>query len=144
MARPLLNSFAIGQRSNQNRRVNLPLALLFYEDILPGTQLVNRLQDLRYRVQVVADATELPTVAARVGCMFLITDLVSKHTDICSIIQQLRAAPATEHLPIIAFADEAETQLQVNGKAAGATLVVTDAAVVTHLNQLIERALQVE
>jgi CheY-like chemotaxis protein len=124
--------------------VNLPLALLLYEDLLPGTQLVNRLQDLGYRVQVVAHPAELPAVAAGAGAMFLLADLVSKRADICEQIRLLRATPATAHLPIIAFVDDAETQLQVDGTTAGATLVVTDAAIVTHLHQLIEQALQVE
>src|SRR5262245_49139849 len=36
-----------------------PLALVVYEKLLPGSQLVNRLQDLKYRVQTVADPTQL-------------------------------------------------------------------------------------
>ena len=36
-----------------------PLALVFYEKLLPGQQLLNRLQDLGYRVQAVTDATTL-------------------------------------------------------------------------------------
>ena len=32
-----------------------PLALVFYEKFMPGSQLVNRLQDLNYRVRVVND-----------------------------------------------------------------------------------------
>ena len=32
-----------------------PLALVLYEKLLPGSQLVNRLQDLNYRVQTIAD-----------------------------------------------------------------------------------------
>ena len=36
-----------------------PLALVFYERLLPGSQVVNRLQDMRYRVQVVGDPAGL-------------------------------------------------------------------------------------
>jgi len=139
-----LISFAIQFSPHQNRRVNLPLALLCYEDLMPGTQLVNRLQDQRYRVQVVGNAAELPAVAAQHGAMLALIDLVSKKTDVCGVIRQLRATAETSHLPIIAFADEADTALQAAGKAAGATLVVTDGAILTHLPQLIEQALQVE
>ena len=39
-----------------------PLALVLYEKLLPGTQLVNRLQDLNYRVQTVNDAALLTGV----------------------------------------------------------------------------------
>jgi len=45
---------------------------------------------------------------------------------------------------LIGFADEAEQQLQATATQAGATLVVTDAAILQHLNQFIDRALQVE
>jgi PleD family two-component response regulator len=124
--------------------VNLPLALLCYEDLMPGTQLVNRLQDLRYRVHVITKADELLSMAASAGAMLILADLVSKRSDVCEIIRQLRAAPPTAHLPIIAFADETESDLQVAGKTAGATLVATDAAIILHLPQLIEQALQVE
>ena len=139
-----LISFAIQFSPHQNRCVNLPLALLCYEDLMPGTQLVNRLQDQRYRVQVVGNAAELPAVAAQHGAMLALIDLVSKQTDVCDVIRQLRATSKTSHLPIIAFADEADTALQAAGKAAGATLVVTDGAILAHLPQLIEQALQVE
>lgn len=124
--------------------MNLPLALLFYEDLMPGTQLVNRLQDLKYRVEVVSAAADLLAAAASAGPMLILMDLVSKRLDICDLIKQLRAAPATAHIPIIAFADESEDKLQSSAKEAGATLVVTDAAILPHLNQFIERALQVE
>lgn len=121
-----------------------PLAILFYEDLMPGTQLVNRLQDLRYRVQVVSSGTELLTAAASAGPMFIVMDLVSKRADVCGLIRQLRATPLTAHIPLIGFADEAEASLQAAATEAGATLVVTDAGILLHLNQFIDRALQVE
>jgi CheY-like chemotaxis protein len=124
--------------------VNLPLALLFYEDLMPGTQLVNRLEDLKYRVQVVASPGELLADAASAGPMLILVDLASKHLDVCDLIKKLRATPSTAHIPIIAFADESQDKLQSSAKEAGATLVVTDAAILPHLNQFIERALQVE
>jgi len=124
--------------------VTSPLAILFYEDLMPGTQLVNRLQDLRYRVQVVSTGDELLSAAASAGPMLIVVDLVSKRTDVCELIRKLRAATTTTHIPLIGFADEAETQLQADATQAGATLVVTDAAILLHLNQFIDRALQVE
>ena len=36
-----------------------PLALVLYEKLLPGSQLVNRLQDLNYRVQTVTEPSTL-------------------------------------------------------------------------------------
>ena len=121
-----------------------PLALVFYEDLMPGTQLVNRLQDLRYRVQAVSDLTQLTAHAAEAGTMFILTDLASKRGNVCETIAKLRADKATEHIPVIAFADESESALQDAARAAGAKLVVTDTAILSHLEQLIEQALQVD
>jgi CheY-like chemotaxis protein len=124
--------------------VTLPLAIVFYEDLMPGSQLVNRLQDLQYRVQVVTDPAELAACAKSAGPMLILADLVSTRGDICALIKKLRSNPASWHVPVIAFADEAEETLRAAAAGAGATLVVTDAAMLTHLTQFIERALQVE
>lgn len=111
---------------------------------MPGSQLVNRLQDLQYRVHAVTDPGELVAAAGSAGPMVILADLASTRADICALIRQLRNNPGTAHLPVIAFADDAETDLQTAGRAAGATLVVADSAILTHLEQFIERALQVE
>ena len=138
------NSFAIWQRAIQTCDVTLPLAIVFYEDLMPGSQLVNRLQDLQYRVQAVTDPGELVACASSAGPMLILADLVSTRADICAVIKQLRNNAVTAHLPVIAFADDAEDALQGAARAAGATLVVADSAINTHLVQFIERALQVE
>ncbi len=122
----------------------MPLALVCYEDLIPGSQLVNRLQDLQYRVQAVTEVAEMVASAASAGPLLIFTDLVSKQGDVCAAIRQLRSNPATAHLPIIAFADDAEAALHEAGRTAGATLVVADSVILTHLDQFIERALQVE
>lgn len=122
----------------------MPLAIVFYEDLMPGSQLVNRLQDLQYRVQAVTEPGELVAGAGSAGPMLIFADLVSARTDVCDLIRQLRSDPVTAHVPVIAFADEADAGLQGAARAAGATLVVTDSVIVTHLEQFIERALQVE
>ncbi len=111
---------------------------------MPGSQLVNRLQDLQYRVHAVTDPGELVAAAASAGPMVILADLVSTRTDTCVLIKQLRNNPATKHVPVIAFVDDAEAALQAAGRAAGATVVVGDSAIITHLEQFIEQALQVE
>lgn len=122
----------------------MPLAILFYEDLMPGSQLVNRLQDLQYRVEVVTAPNELVACASSAGPMLILADLVSSRADVCALIKQLRSNTATAHVPVIAFADDAEAALPAAARAAGATLVVADSALLTHLTQFIERALQVE
>ncbi len=124
--------------------MTLPLALVFYEDLIPGSQLVNRLQDSQYRVQAVSKLDELTACAASAGPMLIFADLVSKSGDVCAVIRKLRAEPTTAHIPIIGFADDAEEALQAAGREAGAALVAADSVILTHLTQFIERALQVE
>ena len=121
-----------------------PLALVLYEDLMPGSQLVNRLQDLHYRVQSIADAGRLSDYARSEGPMLVLADLSSSRTDVGAAIARLKQDPATAHIPVIAFANESADALQAAGRRAGATLVVTDSAILSHLPQLLEQALQVE
>jgi len=48
-----------------------PLALVFYERLMPGSQLVNRLQDLNYRVLSLSDATRLMATVQRESPLLL-------------------------------------------------------------------------
>ena len=120
-----------------------PLALVFYEKLLPGSQLVNRLQDLNYRVQTANDLPALLRGAQTEGPMLVVVDLESKRDDVCRAIAALKADAATQHIPIIAFAAEHATELQAAAQQAGATLVVGEATITTYLPQLLNQALQV-
>jgi CheY-like chemotaxis protein len=122
-----------------------PLALVLYEKLLPGSQLVNRLQDLNYRVQVISDAANLVTSAEQTSPIIVLADLASVPSNVCAALSRLRVNPATSHLPVIAFCSEhTGTDLQVQAQAAGATLVVSDTALLNHLPQCLDQALQVE
>ena len=111
---------------------------------MPGSQLVNRLQDLNYRVQPLAEAGQLTAVAATDGPMFIFADLESTRDDVCAVIGQLRRNPKTAHIPILAFADESAEALQTAARQAGATVVVSNTALLAHLPNLLEQALRVE
>lgn len=124
--------------------MTLPLALVFYEDLIPGSQLVNRLQDSKYRVQVVPKLNELFGCAAHAGPMLIFADLAPRSGDVCAVVRKLRDEKSTAHIPIIGFADDGDETLQAAGRSAGATLVVADSVILTHLNQFIEQALQIE
>jgi len=120
-----------------------PLALVFYEKLLPGTQLVNRLQDLGYRVATASKADALLLSAAQEKPMLVIADLAPPRTKVVEAIAQLRQNPATSHLPVIGFADEKDVNLQDAARKAGA-LVVNEAAILTHLEQFLDQALQLD
>ena len=118
-----------------------PLALVFYEKLMPGTQLVNRLQDMNYRVQAVNDLASLQRCARSEGPLLLISDLAGRE-EVCRAIAALKADAATHHIPIIAFASDEDWQAAA--QKAGATLAVSEAAIVNYLPQLLDQALQVD
>jgi CheY-like chemotaxis protein len=122
-------------------RMTQPLALVFYEKLMPGSQLVNRLQDLNYRVQAVNDLASLQQCARSEGPLLVIADLAG-HEEVCKVITALKADAATHHIPVIAFASEADWQAAA--QKAGATLAVSEAAIVNYLPQLLDQALQLE
>jgi CheY-like chemotaxis protein len=121
-----------------------PLALVLYDKLLPGSQLVNRLQDLKYRVQTVAAPGLLVDCAEQAKPMVVLADLESAGGDVCAAIRRLKQNTATRHLPVIAFRGEKAVDWEAAAKAAGATLIVSESAILSHLAQFLEQALQVE
>jgi CheY-like chemotaxis protein len=121
-----------------------PLALVLYERLLPGTRLVNRLQDLNYRVQAIADSGLLVESAEQAKPMLVLADLESGRKDVCAAIARLKQNPATRHLPVIAFGNDSATEFQAGAREGGVTLVVSESAILAHLPQCLEQALQVE
>jgi CheY-like chemotaxis protein len=121
-----------------------PLALVLYEKLLPGSQIVNRLQDLHYRVQAFADASRLVECAEQAKPMLVLADLESNREDVCGALARLKQNEATKHLPVIAFCSESAAELQTAARKAGATLIVSEAAILNQLPQMLEQALHVE
>ena len=121
-----------------------PLALVFYENLLPGSQLVNRLQDLGYRVQTIGDVQTLALQALQEKPLILVTDLASACADMCAIIRELKRNPETRHIPVLAFTELKNEKMQASAAAAGATIVAGNDAILDQLPQLLDQALQVE
>ena len=121
-----------------------PCALVLYEKLLPGTQLVNRLQDLKYRVQSLAEAKLLVQCAEQTKPMLVLADLQSTRNDVLPEITRLRHHEATRHIPVIAFGAEEEGERQEALRAAGVTLFASESAILNHLPQLLQQALQVD
>jgi len=119
-----------------------PLALIFYERLLPGSQLANRLQDLKYRVETVGDLASLHGRAQLEGPMVVFIDLESGHEEACRTIARLKADGLTQHVPVVAFASDRLGDLQAAAQAAGAKLVVGESALLNHLPELLDQALQ--
>ncbi|HAV62588.1 MAG TPA: hypothetical protein DCY13_09510 [Verrucomicrobiales bacterium] len=121
-----------------------PLALLFYEKLLPGTQLLNRLQDIGYRVQTTNEINALPELARSAKPLIVFADLLDRQGRVPTIIKSLRQAEDTCHLPLIAFASEKESTLQEAARLAGASLVVNEGVLLQHLDHFMDQALQLD
>jgi DNA-binding NarL/FixJ family response regulator len=111
---------------------------------MPGSQLVNRLQDMNYRIQAMNDLTSFLRCARTDGPMVVFVDLESKTGDVCQVIAALKSDAATQHVPVVAFATEQAAELQAAAQKAGAKLVVSETALLDHLPELLNQALQVE
>ena len=121
-----------------------PLALIFYERLMPGSQLVNRLQDLGYRVSTCTDLACLHTQVEKELPMVMVMDLTSERGDVNGAIKEIRAREQTSHIPIIAFAAKTNKAAQNAAVEAGAKLVAIDDAVLQQLPHLLEQALEVD
>lgn len=121
-----------------------PLALLLYEKLLPAGQLVNRLQDLGYRVQPVPAPDDLQPTAGREMPMLAFVDLEPRFEAMSGAIAALRQSTSTAHVPVIAFASQQNDAAHQTARNAGATLVVNDSALLAHLNQFLDQALHVD
>ncbi len=121
-----------------------PLALIFYERIMPGSNLLNRIKDSGYRVQHISDARLLPDCVEREKPLFLVMDLETTGHNVCETIASLKKNPATQHLPIITFAGDDKTELQAASLAAGANFSVGETLIANHLAQLLDQALHIE
>ena len=109
-----------------------PLALVFYEKLMPGSQLVNKLQDLNYRVQTVSDPALLQPGSLQESPLLVIADLAGGDA-VLSAIAGLKADAATSHIPVIAFAAESATQAMEAAQKVGVKLVVSENAIASHL-----------
>ncbi len=121
-----------------------PLALILYERLLPGSQLVNRLQDLNYRVHTLSEASRLVATAEEIKPILVLADLQSSRNDVCPALARLKQNAATRHLPVIGFGGDNSADLQAESQRAGVTLLVSDAAILNHLPECLQQVLEIE
>jgi PleD family two-component response regulator len=120
-----------------------PLALVLYENIMPGSRLVNMLQDLGYRVVSLHEPSLLVTRAQQEKPLVVLAELGSTGGNVCAAIAKLRKDAATKHLPVIAFGDDTNANLHDTARTAGATLVVSKSGLLEQLEVLLDQALDV-
>ena len=119
-----------------------PLAVLCYENLLPGSQMVNRLEDLSYRVEVLNDSRQLAAVALRVKPMVVLVDMNSRDYDVASAISNLRNEAETSHIPVLAFTDTEDETGQEAARTAGANMVASGKAILDQLPSLLDHVLE--
>lgn len=120
-----------------------PLAILCYEKLLPGSQMVTRLEDLAYRVEVLNDSSRLVAVAEQSKPMVVLVDMASERHDVASAITSLRAGEDTSHIPILAFTAKDDDRSQETARVAGANLVASEEAILNQLPSLLDHVLEI-
>ena len=120
-----------------------PLALVYFEKLMPGSQVANKLQDLNYRVKTVNDPAAFHLSARNGKPLLAIVDLAGGGAA-CNAIASLRADASTSHIPVIAFAAEGEARAMKAAQTAGANLAVSETAIADYLPELLNQALHIE
>lgn len=121
-----------------------PLALVFYEKLLPGQQLINRLHDLGYRTQAVTNASLLENETQNSKPMLLVAEFPANKLEIHKTLASLKKNPATAHVPILAYTVEPTSAVQEKARAAGAKLIASEKGLLDQLPHLLEQVLQVD
>lgn len=132
------------RRSFKVTPVTQPLALLLYERLLPGSQLVNRLQDMGYRVSTVPGANSLMETCLREKPLLLVVDVREADDKVCTALRQLSTSPETNHIPVIATVPAQSPEAAEAARQSGVKLVVHDSVILAHLEQFIDQALQLD
>jgi CheY-like chemotaxis protein len=120
-----------------------PLALLYYSNLMPGGQLVNRLQDLGYRVQTLADVAALVEICQNEKPLVVLAEILPDGPAFAAIAQ-LRKDPATRHIPVLGWSAAQDPAQQRKAREAGVSLLAGNAAIAEHLPRLLDQVLQLE
>lgn len=121
-----------------------PLALLLYEKPSPGSRLSGAFESLNYRTLPLSDPAELATTAQRELPMILVVELHNRRAEVLAAVTALHADPATAHLPVIAFTSREDDTLRTQAHEAGIKVLTTDSAILMHLAEFVEHALQLD
>jgi PleD family two-component response regulator len=117
---------------------------VLYKRLLPGSQVVGRLQDLNYRVETLNEPDLLVQRAESTKPILVLADLKPDPEVLGKVISQLKKNASTSHLPVLVFGSESKTPAEEAVAQAGASLVVSDSAIVGYLPQLLEQVLRVD
>jgi PleD family two-component response regulator len=120
-----------------------PLALIYYVNLLPGSQVANRLQDLGYRVQALTALDTLVETSERETPLVVVAEILPDAAA-CAAIARLKKNPATTHIPVLGYSDSHTPAQQTRAIQSGVSLLAGRAAISEQLPQLLDQVLQVE
>jgi len=120
-----------------------PTALLYYSNLMPGSQLSNRLLDLGYRVHILTDMALLVETCQLEKPLLVVAEILAG-TPACTSIAQLKKDPATQHIPVLGYSAAHDPALQQQATEAGVSLLAGTAAISEHLPRLLDQVLQIE
>lgn len=121
-----------------------PLALVFYEKLLPGQQLLNRLHDLGYRTRAVTDVNLLENEVQTAMPMLLIAEFPTNRPAVGEALSALKKNPKIAHVPILAYTVQTTSAVQESARSAGAKLIASEKGLIDQLPHLLEQLLQVD
>lgn len=121
-----------------------PLALLVHEKLMPGSQLASQFEELEYRVVTLPDPGILLETARKEMPMLVVVDLTHRRREILVAVQNLREDPATAHVPVLAYVGRDEEKIRDEAIRAGVKILAAEAAIVLHLQQFVDQALQLD
>jgi len=124
--------------------VTKPLAIVFYEKLLPGSRLPEwdwfallDLSEVKLANQVI------PEVRAQMPIVVLM-ELALRTGDTCPVISEIRRDPVVRHIPVLGYCDPKNKKLCDAALAAGASLVAAEAGLLEQLPHLLNHVLAVE
>ena len=120
-----------------------PLIVVAYEKLLPGSQLVNRLEDHGYRVKSISDVALILETVVNEKPLLVIIDMEPRVEEYAGCIAKLRSGSETSHIPIIALTEANNLETETVARRSGSTLVVSNSAILAHLEQFLQQALEI-
>ncbi len=121
-----------------------PLALLWLGKMLLGSRLTEKLEEMGYRVKVMASPESLLTDAEHDKPLVVFLGVDSQPDRVTKAITRLGQNPDTAHLPVIAIISAHNQALQQTVLDAGARLAVPATVILDYLDHFLQQALDVQ
>jgi len=124
--------------------VTKPLAIVFYERLLPGSRIGHQLTVLGWRVAEVKRASDLAAQVRAQKPVVVVAELALRVGDLCAVIVEMKQDPEISHVPVLGYADPANSKLAEAAVKAGVGLVAAEAGILDQFPELLDHVLAVE